>query len=100
MNIFKNIFNSSIFAYLAFDGIIKNIYYFSYLKKNKQTPIRYKTQTQTQYKSNLHQINQHQTKINDIKKAQINYYNKKFTKEFATQYNLNQIIKKELVTKN
>ncbi len=101
MNIFKNIFDPSIFAYLAFDGIIKNIYYLSYLnqnKQNKQTQIQCKAPIQYQY--NLHHLNQHQAKINEIKKAQIKYYNKKFTKEFATQYNLSKIIKKELVTKN
>lgn len=98
MNIFKNIFDPSIFAYLAFDEIIKNIYYLSYLKQNKQNQIQCKAPIQYQY--NLHHLNQHQAKINEIKKAQINYYNKKFTKEFATQYNLGKIIKKELATKD
>jgi hypothetical protein len=93
MNYWKNIFDPSIFAYLIIDRIIKNIHYMDCVTSKSKTNINFNSQIQY----NLNPNNQKQKKINDIKREQINYYNKKFTKEWIRNYNINQIIKKELI---
>jgi hypothetical protein len=115
MNYFKGIFDPSIFAYLIVDGIIKNTNYFYNLKQCKQPQCKQPQCKQPQCKQPQCKqlqckqpqckqpqckIISNQTQIDEIKKSQINYYNKKFTQDWAIKYNLRQTIKKELKCKN
>jgi hypothetical protein len=92
---FKNIFDPSIFAYLITDGIIRNVYTY-YLTSNAKLNTQYKQQIP--HNLNVKKLkDQKQKKIDEIKKIQIEYYNKKFTKKWIKNYNFNQIVKKELM---